>query len=1444
MIINRKSSPSAGYLSLNGTPNENAQYRFGGYTDEDDSDVESEAESPDEVQRVSSRHRNESLSQQRNHKLKADKPRSEITIVVLEELAVLSVLFIQIVHTFLPPDHVTSRGSRATAVLIWTYISLLTSTRLFFSVRSLPSTSCWWYHTAALYGAFWALFLLEFRSTFIHNDSTTHKVLTGIDFSLRCILLLFALTSRAGNNTEILEYEGDLEPSKELTASVLSIATFSWVDPLLWKGYKKTLEISDVWNLNPEDKADTVLADYRQMRKTTILAWHLLKYFKGQLLKQAIWASFSGALSFVPTLLLKAILEYLEDSNSIPKNIAWLLVVLLFVSGCASALCDAFALWTGRKTCIRLRAIIVGELYAKALRRKITATANKTLGEDKEKRDETKSSSKEPPSPSDDVSKAERNGDNISKPDLADAAEGQVSSGAVINLMAIDSFKVAEITAYMHFLWATTPVQVIVSVLLLYRILGYSSIAGIGMMVILLPVYMFIAKQFTKTQKKILAATDKRIDSTNEALQNIRIIKFFAWERRFISRIDEKRTTELKALRNRYILWTLASAVWSGTPIVITFFSFFFYTSVEKRDLIPSVAFSALSLFQILRAPLDQLADMIAHVQESKVSVDRIEEFLKEAETEKYDQLVIRRSSDNQEPLIGFHNASFTYGNDPAKDEVSTTSFKLMNLNIYFKVNQLNLVIGPTGSGKSSLLLALLGELTKLDGIIYLPGCGSRERLKANSETGLTESVAYCAQQAWLVNDTIRENILFAGPWNPTRYRNVLVACALQKDLDILDHGDKTLVGEKGVTLSGGQKQRISLARALYSKARYIFLDDILSAVDSHTSQWIFSNALLGPLMFNRTCILITHNVSLCLPHSQYIVALENGSVTSHGPPKEVINSGKLGDVSLSTSTSAAQSGIPSRVSSEIDNTHALKYSSSGRKDDDITTMQQSDIRMKGTNANPRTEEKAEGGVKLSVVMFYIRSMGPWYFWALTMGLFALQELASVSTNLWIRQWANAYTAKQSSEPSSIASYSGSAHGSTEGSTHFQVFGNFLARTYMFTPNWTFSSTETQESDVDSNYYLFVYAILGLVYIFITIPREGSLLAGSLNASKKIHTQLLESITHAKFRFFDITPIGQLLNRFSKDIGSIDEEVAPVANGLIWCVVSMITIFIVVSAIMPAFLFAAAIITILFAIIAMLYISSSRDLKRLESVQRSPLYQHFGETLLGMTTIRAYGDEDRFARENVARINVHNRPFIYLWATNRWLAFRVDLVGALVSFSTGVFILLRAQTIDAGAAGLAMSYAVSFTDSLLWFIRSYAANEQAMNSVERVKDYLEVEQEALPIIHGQRPPSNWPSKGTVEFINYSTRYRPDFDLVLKDISFKIEAGEKIGVVGRTGAGKSSLAMALFRALEAQEGKIVIEDVDISLIGLQDLRDNVVIVPQGIKFYLNGFKIKY
>ena len=332
---------------MEGIVNVDSQTQLGRSASEDGEEVVSETEVLAEVGSDPSHLRNESLTQGAEHRLREDKPRSEVAVVVFEEVAVLCVLALQIVRLFVESHGTTSTGPKVAKILVWIYVSLLTAARLLLSLRKTRSFSCLWYHTAGLYGVLWTLYLPQFRSAVIHTDSLLKEVLTSAEFSLLCVLLIFALTARVGNNTELLLHEKGLEPSKELTASILSIATFSWVDPLLWKGYKRTLEIADVWDLIPEDKAGFILNDYRQMRKTTILAWHLLKYFKRQLIKQAIWASFSGVLSFAPTLLLKAILEYLEDSESISRTVAWLLVMLLFVSGCASALCDAFALWTG-----------------------------------------------------------------------------------------------------------------------------------------------------------------------------------------------------------------------------------------------------------------------------------------------------------------------------------------------------------------------------------------------------------------------------------------------------------------------------------------------------------------------------------------------------------------------------------------------------------------------------------------------------------------------------------------------------------------------------------------------------------------------------------------------------------------------------------------------------------------------------------------------------------------------------------------------------------------------------------------------------------------------------------------------------------------------------------------------------------------------------------------
>jgi ABC-type multidrug transport system fused ATPase/permease subunit len=1369
-----------------------------------------------------------------------DKPKGQVIVVVLEEAAVLAQLAIHIAMLW---TNIWGRHGKIAAIAniaVWSYIAMLASLRLLASSTGRFSFSKLWYHTAFIYGFQWIFTVLVFRSAVIHPRSNLHQKFAILDFVLTTLLFLIALCSRKGNKTVDLEYEGDILPAREPIASVFSLATFSWVDSIIWTGYTKTYELTDVWNLAPKDKAAAVISNYRQVKRTSALAYHLLKYFKRGLLIQAGWAAISGLLTFAPTLLLKAILEYIEKPEYTPRNAAWFYVILLFVAGCLSALADGQALWIGRKICIRLRAVIIGEIYAKALKRRAAAGTDKILGEEKkDSEDEQAKGIKRFFTFGKKKDKNDKKTTEISKKGDAkeSGADAQVTTGAIINLMAVDAFKVSEICAYLHFLWANTPVQVVVAIYLLYRILGYSSIAGIGMMLILLPINMYVASQFSKIQKLISAATDARIHTTNEVLTNIRIIKFFAWEQRFIGLVNEKRYTELKHLRRRYILWATAATIWSGSPVFITFLSFYVYTNVEHKPLIPSVAFTALSLFQILRIPLDQLADMVAHVQESKVSVDRIEEYLSEPETDKYNQLISRRKDDKGEPLIGFENATFSWGGEDMADKASADAFKLMDLDLKFRVGHLNVVAGPTGSGKTSLLMGLLGEMTKLKGEVYLPGGRSREDVKPNPETGLTETVAYCAQQAWLVNGTVKDNIVFASDWDQKRYDEVIVACSLKRDLEILDGGDETLVGEKGVTLSGGQKQRISLARALYSKARHVLLDDVLSAVDSHTAKWIFDYALNGQLMRNRTCILVTHNVSLTLPLAEFAVVLDNGKVVAQGTANEVITSGKLTeDLTKSRPGSRGASKTPSRVPSDVggeeaDGEHI--HGSTNGKPDGATDK-------KKPTSKTQEETKAEGGVKLSIIVMYLKAMGPWYYWVGATIAFVATQLSSVSTNLWIRTWANAYAEK---------GYAATTHHSRSPLTHVPTLSGMGTCVNSGTCSWNFplstpqkeqqytysympTSFRIMDSDVDSTYFLVIYAILGLIFMFITFLQEGFLFGGSLAASRRVHERLIQKVTHAKFRFFDQTPLGQLMNRFSKDIEAVDQEVAPVAIGVIHCFASIVTIVILISIITPAFLIAASIISVLYFLIGRFYINSSRDLKRLESVHRSPLYQQFGETLTGMTTIRAYGDERRFIRENLVKINTQHRPFIYVWAANRWLAFRVDVVGALVAFFSGAFVILSVGRIDAGAAGLALTYAVTFTENVLWFVRLYSANEQNMNSVERVKEYLDVEQESAATIPETKPPSNWPSKGSVEFIGYSTRYRPDFDRVLKDVTFKILPGEKVGVVGRTGAGKSSMALALFRALEAEKGKILVDDVDIGLIGLQDLRENIVMVPQG------------
>ncbi|RKF64499.1 ATP-dependent bile acid permease [Erysiphe neolycopersici] len=1353
-----------------------------------------------------------------------DKPLGQYKALAVEIFAVLALNTLNIILLATKSEGSSGKSAAIGGIVTWSYITILVISRLLLTITK-RRLSTLWNHTLLLYSLLWFLSLTIFRSLIIHPQSRKVQI-TGIaEFFFTSLLFLIATVTRKGNRNVVMEWENNIEPSREPLASILSIFTFSWVDAIVWKGYKKVYELPNVWNLIPKDKAALILADFRQLNKTTALSWHLMRYFRGKLAIQCMFGIISAFFNFAPTLLLKYILEYVQNPSIAPRNVVWLYVFLLAFTDILRSACDGQALWIGRKICIRLRAIIIGELYAKALRRKATSGSDTILGESKEKIAEAKTGFLKKIFK---ISKNDRNkidsknliNGNETAATVGKPKDEQANVGTIINLMSVDSFKVSEVTAYLYYLLASAPAQLIIAVYLLYQILGYSSIPGIIVMVILIPINTILARGFGHYQKKIMTATDKRIETTNEVLQNIRVIKYFAWEQRFAKKINDKRHNEMKALRSKFTLWAFSVAVWNTVPIVITFFSFLVYTTIERKPLYPSIAFTAISLFNILRVPLDQLGDMIAHVLESKVSVDRVEEFLNEEETEKYEQLGHENLDENGEKMIGFKNVSVTWGCKVGQNEVDS-SFRLIDLNIKFVIGALNIIAGPTGSGKTSLLMALLGEMKLVEGKIFLPGGSSRENVRPDHRTGLTETVAYCAQQVWLMNANIKENILFATPFNKKRYEDVIYACALERDLKTLSAGDQTLVGEKGIALSGGQKQRISLARALYSNSKHLLLDDCLSAVDSHSAKWIFHNCIRGPLMEGRTCILVTHNLALCLPQSQFIVVLNNGRVDAQGTPHEIIDSGKLGeDLSKVLVDSLEYSEQPSRVPSNL----------TSENNDNTPTDSPNTTNIHSQNDqkfDAMKENKAEGGVKLSVLYLYLRSMGPWWFWVIAVLIFGVQQLGSLFANTWIRQWANQYTLK------SIDSHNMPYSISLQSDTKFITMntGTYVTWLYSFFDSTELSPKTNEIQEVNVAYYLIIYAAIGLSCMLVALFRDLWLFFGSMTASWHIHKRMVQSIVRAKFIFFDVTPIGQMMNRFSKDLEAIDQEVAPVSIGMMSYALAILVTVSLITFITPGFLIAVILVSCLYFLVANFYLKSSRDLKRLESVQRSPLFQHFGETISGITTIRAFREEKRFIRDNLLKIDTHNRPFIFLWATNRWLAIRMDLIGDFIAFAAGAFVVYSIGKIDAGSAGLSLSYAISFTENVLWLVRLYAVNEQNMNSVERIKEYVEVEPETDLGIEGMKPPSNWPSKGSVEFINYTTKYRADLDPVLSNVSFKINPGEKIGIVGRTGAGKSSLALALFRGLEADQGRILVDDIDISLISLQDLRESITIVPQ-------------
>ncbi|ODV92295.1 hypothetical protein CANCADRAFT_30494 [Tortispora caseinolytica NRRL Y-17796] len=1356
-----------------------------------------------------------------------DVPRHKRLRNFIELACVLAILFCACSSYSNLTDRTPSALAAAHgSVSVWSYLFLLYLVRLVLprseSLRRL------WYHSTSIIFFLYLGALLCWRSALLgHSDSYFFGLFYWY-FAFHSLLLLSVTTSRITNSNTTIEHKKGTAPAPDTTSSILSRATYTFVDSLIFGSVKKSIDLDTVPDVRPSDHSVYVANGFRRLGSYSSLTWALISFFRKEISLAFFWAFLSSLTDIVPIFLMKAILDYIENPSDTRASMSWLYAIGLGVSQICSSAFSGQALYIGRILCIRIRAVLVSEIYSKALRRRVYTSSS---DDDDEESSEGISAKGKDTEQDDD----EEDSSNLS---------GSAQQGKIINLMSVDAYKVSEICAYLHF-FVQAAVTLVVSLTMLYMLLGWSFLGGAAVVVLLFPSSYICSKLFSKAQTHLMSKTDDRIHVTNEVMQSIRIIKYFGWEELFAGEVNKAREKELKALLRRYIVWTFSALNYYGAPPIITMATFSAYTFWAGNHLTVPVAFTAITLFNLLRRPLDEIADMLISAIQSKVSINRISDFLAEEDTQKYVQVnAVPRKIDS--PLIGFESATIGWSSSE-----SSSDFKLRDISINFQEGQLTVITGPTGSGKTSLLMALLGEMNVYSGAVYLPGIGSREDFVPDPETKLINSVAYCAQQAWLFNDTIKNNILFSAPFDEDRYSKVVEACALQRDFDILDFGDETLVGEKGITLSGGQKQRISLARAIYSNAKHLLLDDCLSAVDSHTSLWIYEEALLGPLMSNRTCILVSHNVALTIRGASHVIVMRNGRVVGQGSPAEVSEKGLLGDDEL-IRDSVAQSSLVSRSQSTVNvmernddivsNAITDRLAEQGMLEENVKPFD-ADTK-KPVKIQPSNEETyAEGALSWEVYSVYLKALGPWYFWLLVAISFGSLQLMQVGQSYWIRAWARGVPYDTELMP---AVHVATSPFSSSSAWSLRMPFNYLG--LLRGSVATASIMNTAEQGHSNLYYLVGYAILTVAFNIFTILREMIVFYGSLTASRRVFNRLLNAMLYAKLRFFDSTPLGRILNRFSKDIETIDQELAAISIYFFQMIISAITVIILVSVITPLFLIAAVFITLLYFVIGYLYLSASRALKRLDSVTKSPIFQNFGETLSGVATIRAYGDERRFLKKNFDMLDTNHRPFIYLWIANRWLSLRADITGALVSFFSAFFVFMAGDKIDSGLAGLSISYALTFNESLLWVVRMYSALEIDMNSVERINEYIKVEQEAPPVIEDKRPPVGWPAHGHILVQDLTLRYAPSLPTVINGVSFEVMPRAKVGIVGRTGAGKSTIISAFFRFLEAEKGQILIDGLDISEIGLRDLRHALTIIPQDptlfagtIRFNLDPFK---
>uniref|UniRef100_A0A8C0H658 Multidrug resistance-associated protein 1 n=1 Tax=Chelonoidis abingdonii TaxID=106734 RepID=A0A8C0H658_CHEAB len=1082
------------------------------------------------------------------------------------------------------------------------------------------------------------------------------------------------------------ETVNDSNPCPESSASFLSKITFWWITGLMIQGYRRPLEAKDLWSLNKDDTSGEVvqgLAKYwekefealivkpSQRNSAPSLLKVLYKTFGPYFLMSFLFKACHDLMMFSGPEILKLLINFVNDKDA-PNWQGYLYTGLLFACACLQTLILHQYFHICFVTGMRLKTAVIGAVYRKAL--VITNSARKTS-----------------------------------------------TVGEIVNLMSVDAQRFMDLTTYINMIWSA-PLQVILALYLLWQNLGPSVLAGVAVMILLVPVNAVMAMKTKTYQVAHMKSKDNRIKLMNEILNGIKVLKLYAWELAFKEKVLGIRQEELKVLKKSVALSTFAV-----------------YVLVDKNNVLDAQkAFVSLALFNILRFPLNILPMVISSMVQASVSLERLRLFLSHEELDP--DSIIRGSIKDGKSLFCIAELGVIY----------------FSINFTVPEGSLIAIVGQVGCGKSSLLSALLGEMDKREGYVAVKG-----------------SVAYVPQQAWIQNAALKDNIIFGREMKESQYKRVIEACALLPDIEILPSGDRTEIGEKGVNLSGGQKQRVSLARAVYCNTDVYLFDDPLSAVDAHVGKHIFDK-VIGPkgILKNKTRILVTHGVSY-LPLMDRIIVMTDGKISEMGSYQELLKQDGAFAEFLRTYANADQD-VENGGNQERSENSILP--STPGQEREVQCLHPPSGNGRGEwEGNDRRRE-----VKAIVYWEYMKSIGLLISF-LSIFLFMCNHIAALASNYWLSLWTD--------DP---------VINGTQQHTHVR---------------------------------LGVYGALGMSQGIAVFGYSMAVSIGGIFASRHLHIDLLHNVLRSPMSFFERTPSGNLVNRFSKEIDTIDSVIPQIIKMFMGSLFNVIGACIIILLATPIAAIVIPPLGLVYFFVQRFYVATSRQLKRLESVSRSPVYSHFNETLLGVSVIRAFEEQTRFKLQSDLKVDENQKAYFPSIVANRWLAVRLECVGNCIVLFAALFAVIARHSLSPGLVGLSVSYSLQVTTYLNWLVRMTSELETNIVAVERVQEYSEMEKEAPWCIEQTAPPNSWPHEGQVEFRGYGLRYREDLDLVLKNINVTIKGGEKVGIVGRTGAGKSSLTLGLFRINESAEGEIIIDGVNVAKIGLHDLRFKITIIPQ-------------